>query len=127
VLLVDDEPGATDAMARMLERHGIVVFPAADAEEAASLIKRERFDALVLDLALRDGRGMELIRHVREHAPRIAILAVSAGDGRSAPGPLLAEARRQGADHVLPKPLDGSQVAAVLRRMIAEAAPTQAV
>lgn len=127
VLLADDEPGAMDAMARMLERHGIVVFPAADAEEAASLIKRERFDALVLDLALRDGRGMELIRHVREHAPRIAILAVSAGDGRSAPGPLLAEARRQGADHVLPKPLDGSQVAAVLRRMIAEAAPTQAV
>jgi CheY-like chemotaxis protein len=119
-LLVDDQSDASHAVARILEKHGILVFPAADADEAESLLEREQFDALVVDLTLADGGAMKLIRRVRERAPGAAILAVTAGDGRSAPGPLLAEARRHGAHHVLPKPLDGPQVAKILRVMVSE-------
>ena len=121
VLLVDEDAPAVQPVVHSLEQRGIEVIRVGKASEAASLIEEERFEALVIDLSLPGGRGLDLIQRLRERSPRTAILAVTAGDGRSAPGPLLAEARRQGADHVLPKPLDGSQVATVLRRMIAEA------
>ena len=121
VLLIDDDAAALQTVARALERHGFEVVAAAEAGEAARLIERDAFEALVVDLALRGGHGLDLIRRLRERSPETSILAVTAGDFRSAPGPLLAEARRQGADHVLPKPLDGAQVATLLRLMIAEA------
>ncbi len=123
VLIVDAEPTEGHALARVLESRGMTVFPAAGVEEAVSFLDAESFDALVVDLTLQDGDGMDLVRDVRRDSPGTVVLAVTAGDGRSAPGPLLAEARRQGADHVLPKPLDPVQVAQVLQRMISEAAP----
>ena len=118
VLVVDSEPNSSYALARQLESRGLRVHPAVGATEAATLVAREQFDALIVDLALRDGDSLDLIRYIRRHSPATAVLAVTAGDGRSAPGPLLAEARRQGAARALPKPLDGAQVANVLRRMI---------
>jgi signal transduction histidine kinase len=121
VLLVDEDASAMQPVVASLERRGIEVVRVGRAAEAARLIDEERFEGLLLDLSLQDGKGIELIPLLRECSPQTAILAVTAGDGRNGPGPLLAEARRQGADHVLPKPLDGGQVATALRRMIAEA------
>jgi signal transduction histidine kinase len=124
VLVVDSEPRASYDLGRLLERRGLRAQPAVGATEAVNMLDREHFDAVVLDLALGDGDGLDLVRYVRQHSPTTAVLAVTAGNGLSGPGPLLAEARRQGADHVLPKPLDAAQVASLLQRMVAEARTT---
>lgn len=120
VLLVDPEPEAGYRLARPLARRQMAVEPVVGVQQASHRMARERFDALVVDLALGDGDSLELIRHVRRYNPGVAVLAVAAGDGIHGPGPLLARALREGAHHVLPKPLDGAQVAALLQRMIAE-------
>ena len=127
VLLVDEDAAAMQPVVDSLERRGIEVVRVGRAAEAARLVDEERFEGLLVDLSLQGGKGIELIPRLRECSPQTTILAVTAGDGRNGPGPLLAEARRQGADHVLPKPLDGGQVATALRRMIAEAQQAKTV
>ncbi|MEZ5366015.1 MAG: response regulator [Bryobacterales bacterium] len=126
VLLVDEDASGAELIAHALERERVEVVYAADVEHAASLLELGGFEGVILDLTASSGRAIDWIDQVRRAAPDVSILAVTAGDGRSAPGPLLAEARRRGAHHVLPKPLDGQQVASLLRRMIVESRPRTA-
>ena len=120
VLMVDRDSSSSSALANALESRGLSVHAAQGLEEAKEMVDREQFDALVVDLTPGESGPLELIRQVRTRSPSTAVLAVTAGDGRVAPGPILDEARQQGADHVLPKPLDSVQVAALLRRMVPE-------
>lgn len=120
VLLADADSETRRSLMQRLAERGMSVDSAASFEQAAGLLENGRFDALLVDLALPDGDGMDLIRCVRRRAPWMAVLAVTAGVDRCGPGPLLAEALREGADHALPKPLDAARAAAVLRGMIEE-------
>jgi DNA-binding NtrC family response regulator len=102
LLLVDDEPAIRFSYVKYLSRAGFSVQDVATLSEARKAATSQRFDALLLDLNLPDGNGMDWISEVRELQPDIAIVVITGvGDIPSA-----VEAMRRGADHYLVKPVN---------------------
>jgi DNA-binding NarL/FixJ family response regulator len=88
VLVVEDHPVTRDGVRTALERDGraTVVAEAADAPTACRLADQARPDVALVDLRLRSHgaeparRGIDVIRHLRQHLPDIRILVLSQAD-----------------------------------------------
>ena len=83
VLLVDDEPSAREALARLLEQHGASVRAVASCAAARRAVTQRRPDVLVADIAMPEEDGYSLMRGLRRaeserHERRIPALAVTA-------------------------------------------------
>ncbi|HVP66914.1 MAG TPA: response regulator [Anaeromyxobacteraceae bacterium] len=65
VLLVDDDEGLRQAVARGLAKAGYRVSVAADGREALERVREERPDAAVLDVLLPDSGGLGLAAEMR--------------------------------------------------------------
>jgi len=78
ILVVDDDPRACQAVARLLADEGYEASVAADGEEASGLLHSLRPDLVVTDLNMPklDGRG--LLQRVRSVLPGTPVLVMSA-------------------------------------------------
>ncbi|MBV9876059.1 MAG: two-component system response regulator CreB [Verrucomicrobia bacterium] len=65
ILIVDDEPSIVDTIQFPLETDGCTTESCGTGEEALSLLARERFDLVVLDVGLPDMTGFEVCRRIR--------------------------------------------------------------
>ena len=114
VLLVEDHAAFRGALACLLGREPDleVVAQAGSLAEAREVLDG-RLDVAVVDLALPDGDGSELIGELRRASPGAAVLVLSAtvGPGR------LDDVRKAGADAVLTKVESTSVIAAEVRRL----------
>src|SRR3954453_1718570 len=79
VLIVDDHPGFRAVVRELLERRGLAVVAEADGA-TAGLQAVEAFapDAVVLDVNLPDGNGIDVCRALTAANPALAVLLVSA-------------------------------------------------
>ena len=71
VLVVDDEPSICQVLTLALAAHGVQVTTAQSASEAKLALDSGSFDALLLDLRLRDGRGDAVFRSAVERCPAL--------------------------------------------------------
>jgi DNA-binding response OmpR family regulator len=80
VLIVEDDLSTCDLMTRFLSRHGHTVVCANTLAEGLRLLDGHPC-GVVLDLALPDGSGLSLLRHVRDaHLPiPVAVVTGAAG------------------------------------------------
>jgi PAS domain S-box-containing protein len=82
VLVVDDEPDARELVKKVLEDCRAKVTLAASSDEALELVRRQRFDVLVSDIAMPDKDGHALIEALRgfgpEHNGEIPAMALTA-------------------------------------------------
>ena len=80
IFIVDDHPLIRDGMALLLEsQRDMQVSGSADnMREAIQQITQDPPDVMVIDLSLKDGLGLELIKTVKERQPQIRMLVVSA-------------------------------------------------
>jgi two-component system cell cycle response regulator DivK len=117
VLIVDDSSDARTIYREYLESCGFRVVTAEDGELGVQAAKTEWPAAIVMDLAMPNVDGIEAIRRLRADpmTADIPIVAVSA----FAFGPMPLNARDAGADMCLSKPCLPTQVARVVRAMIA--------
>jgi CheY-like chemotaxis protein len=65
ILVVDDTPETRRLMRRVLERASIAVIEAGTGDEGLAAIRRDRPDAVVLDLRMPGMSGFDLARAVR--------------------------------------------------------------
>ncbi len=77
VLLVDDEESFLEVLAERLERRGLSVEAVASGAMAVELAQRERFDAVVLDLAMPGMDGLETLRRLLEVQPTLQVMILS--------------------------------------------------
>ena len=103
VLIADDNPSIREIARCLLEAAGAHVVEASDGLSAVALASSERFDALLIDLNMPGISGREVVRFLRSLGLNRSaqIHAFTASGSYSA-----AEAREQGFDGVLTKPLD---------------------
>ncbi len=66
VLVVEDNEDTGVAMKLLLQRHGYRVEVAKSVKSAITLFKQNQFDAVISDIGLPDGTGLDLIRALRE-------------------------------------------------------------
>jgi two-component system OmpR family response regulator len=78
VLVIEDEPGIVDFVARGLEAEGFEVETVLDGAEGERLALRGGFDAIVLDLMLPGRSGMEVLASVRTAMPSLPVIVLTA-------------------------------------------------
>ena len=101
VLVVEDDLGSRRAMTMLFRRHGWTVNAVATMAEAkASLPSRPT--CLILDLALPDGSGIDVLRHVRENNLPIRVAVVTGIDEPVT----LRRVTELSPDAFFPKPID---------------------
>jgi two-component system response regulator PilR (NtrC family) len=113
VLVVDDEPAVRDALVRILQVHGVPAAGAGGVTEALERLASGAFEAVVTDLRLSDGSGLDLIREARRRDPALRA-AVLTGYGTFETA---VEALRLGAADFLSKPFRLSEVLDCLERL----------
>ena len=127
ILVVDDEVEVGAAIRRVLELAGYAVTLANNATEGLQAVAQEPPDVVITDIIMPKVHGVELIKTLRERYPRIRIIAISGGGSF---GPLaykpeaisthsyLAAAREAGAQEILTKPFDLTDLIAAVRRVL---------
>jgi CheY-like chemotaxis protein len=110
ILLVEDATDLREAFEALLRVDGFDVVAAANGRDAIDVARSRRFDVLLTDLGLPDIPGDAVIRHVLATAPARPRVVVLTGYGE----PYAGRARQAGADAVLIKPVEWSDVIGAL-------------
>jgi DNA-binding NarL/FixJ family response regulator len=79
VCVVEDADVICDRLVKMInEVAGVVVAgQTGSVGEAIAMIMRERPDAVVLDMKLADGNGLDVLRAVNRDAPEVAVIVLT--------------------------------------------------
>ena len=111
LLAVEDDPVLADGLRVGLGACGWTVETVARVEDALAALESSTFDAVVLDLGLPDGDGLEILRFVRQRDMDVGVVILSArDDSRDRIAGL-----DTGADDYVGKPFDLDELAARLR------------
>ena len=102
VLIVDDDAGIRFVLVEALRMWGYDVLEAQDAASARAVFARERPVAIVTDINLPDGSGLDLLREFKRRDPQPAVIVIT--------GEVIVEntisALRGDADDFITKPID---------------------
>jgi two-component system response regulator PilR (NtrC family) len=118
ILVVDDEPDLRTLYELTLLREGYRVDAAGTLGEAWQLLEQHRFDAVITDMRLPDGLGLELLQRMggqQRHERCIVMTAYGSAENA-------VEALKAGAFDYLTKPVDLKQFRAVVASAIQETA-----
>jgi PAS domain S-box-containing protein len=111
ILTVDDEPGITRSVVRLLRPKGHVITTAISGEEALEQLASEPFDVVLSDLGMGVGmNGWELAAHVRERWQSTRFILATGWGASIDPE----EARGKGVEAVLAKPYRPEELFAAL-------------
>jgi len=101
-LIVDDEPGLRQAMARAFTRSGFRCGLAADGLQARTLLAERQYDLVVTDLRMPEMNGHQLVVELLERDDRPVVIVVT---GVTEPK-IERDLRSRGVDELLFKPVD---------------------
>ena len=78
ILIVDDEPIMRESLAGWLERDGHYIDTSASGEDALKKLKDTRYDILLVDIKMEGISGLDVLKHVKESDPEIAVVMITA-------------------------------------------------
>ncbi|MEW6321161.1 MAG: sigma-54 dependent transcriptional regulator [Acidobacteriota bacterium] len=116
VLVIEDEDDLRALIAESLEAGGFAVAQAPTAAEAQERLRGFAYDAMVLDLRLPDGDGMEVLDAALQRYPQIAAIVITGFGGVQE----AVSAIRRGAKNFLLKPFQLSALTSELWAFINE-------
>ena len=115
VLIIDDEAEIRESLETLLEFEGYEVEAAANGAQGLSKLGDRPFDLVLLDLALPDRNGIELLPEIRALDPQISVIMITAyGTVEDA-----VRAMQSGAANFLQKPWDNEKLLADVRAVVA--------
>jgi DNA-binding NtrC family response regulator len=115
VLIIDDEAAIRESLETLLEMEGYSVQSAATADEGLTRIGSRPYDLVLLDLALPDRNGIDLLAELHVHDPQLAVIMITAyGTVENA-----VKAMRAGATNFVQKPWDNEKLLADIRTAVA--------
>lgn len=124
LLLIDDDSRLTTMVGDYLRRNGFEVDTAGSLAAGREQLRLRGYDALLLDLMLPDGDGLDLTRELRSDARtrRLPLLMLTA---RGEPMDRIV-GLELGADDYLPKPFEPRELLARVKALLRRAAPEPA-
>ena len=121
VLLVEDDPSIALVITAALEAEGFHVDCCDSIAERDQLLAQKPYSALVTDVMLTDGDGIETIGSVRDAAPHMPIIILSAQNTLDT----AVRASDTGAFEYFPKPFDIDELARTVRQAVGNAEAQQ--
>src|SRR5690606_12003111 len=119
LLIIDDDQELCELMSRWLAQEGFEVRACHDGESARQALAGSVPAAVVLDVMLPDGSGLDLLRKLRSEHPELPVLMLSA---RGEPLDRIL-GLELGADDYLAKPCDPRELTARLRAVLRRSHP----
>lgn len=80
ILLLEDDVSLIDGLCYSLKKNNFETVAVRTAGEAASVLERECFDLLLLDVTLPDGTGFDVCEKVRNSGNQVPIIFLTAAD-----------------------------------------------
>jgi DNA-binding NtrC family response regulator len=114
VLIVDDEASLREMLTIFFGKLGHRTSVAGSVREAREIASREEFDAILCDIKMPDGSGIDLLPHFRELQPKAPVLMITAHTSHED----AVEAMRRGAADYIGKPFDIEELAVKLRKAV---------
>lgn len=112
VLVVDDEFSLRESCAALLRTEGYDVTLCGRGDDAVDLIKRRRFDVLLVDLFMSQVGGMEILAVAQKKAPESLVILMTGNPSVESS----VEGLRAGAWDYLPKPFSATQLQVLIGR-----------
>ena len=115
IALADDSGILRSALKNVLESSGFeVVLEAENSKELFDGLKRCPADLILLDVFFPNESGLDMLVKIKASYPQTKVLVVTGLRQDN----VLAEAQKNGADGVLYKPFDSSELVAAIERVI---------
>src|SRR6266852_1297372 len=115
VLIIDDEAAIRESLETLLEFEGYSVESAETGEEGLAKLAERAYDLALLDFALPDRNGLEILADIRTHDPQLAVIMITAyGTLDNA-----VRAMQKGATNFIQKPWDNEKLLADVRAAVA--------
>lgn len=118
VLLIDDEEGVRTVIREVLDRAGYEVEVAEDGAHGLKIFAANPTPVVITDLIMPQMDGLEMIGALRRAYPWVKIIAISGG-GRRLSRDYLPAAQALGADRILYKPFEPSEIVETVRELMA--------
>jgi len=117
VLIIDDESAIRESLHTLLEMEGYDVETAASGREGMARIGERAFDLVLLDLALPDRSGMDILLDLQAQDRQLSVIMITAyGTVENA-----VKAMQSGAANFIQKPWDNEKLLADVRAAVARA------
>src|SRR3954447_9549828 len=114
ILIVDDEVAIRESLQTLLEMEEYQVETAETGEEGLTKIAEQPYDLILLDFALPDKNGLEVLRDIRDRDPLLGVILITAyGTVENA-----VMAMQGGASNFIQKPWDNEKLLADVRGAI---------
>lgn len=114
ILVADDERGQREILKAILQGEGYDVVTASNGKEAFRLAQEGSFDAILTDMKMADGDGIQLLNNILKENPAVSVVVMTAhGSIDSA-----VEAMKLGAFDYLSKPLEREELLVVIKKAV---------
>jgi DNA-binding NtrC family response regulator len=114
VLIIDDEAAIRESLQTLLEIEGYEVETAIDGGEGLARLAERPFDLVLLDFALPERNGIEILQEIRERDSELAVIMITAyGTVENA-----VNAMQAGATNFIQKPWDNEKLLADIRTAV---------
>ena len=114
VLIIDDEASIRESLQTLLELEGFTVEVAGSGEEGLARLAEQPMDLVLLDYALPDRNGLEILRDLRDRDPLLPVIMITAyGTVENA-----VAAMQAGASNFVQKPWDNEKLLADVRAVV---------
>jgi len=115
ILIIDDEAEIRESLETLLQLEGYTVEIAGSGNDGMAQIGQRTFDVVILDLALPDKNGMDVLAEIRMLHPQQAVIMITAyGTVENA-----VRAMQSGATNFIQKPWDNEKLLADVRAAVA--------
>ncbi len=114
LLVVEDDDLMRDVLSRFLEMKGYQVSLRKDGKSALASFRDGSFDLVLSDVAMPGMDGMQLLKAVKDHNPRVPVILIS-GHGDV---DMVVRALKAGAENFLAKPLSMERLARVVEQAL---------
>lgn len=115
ILLVEDNPLTAKGLTYLLQHEHYDVSLAENLATASTLLATHSFDLVLLDIALPDGEGYDLVQEIRTRAQSTAIIFLTARDNEED----IIHGLELGADDYIPKPFHSRELLLRIRNVLA--------
>ena len=114
ILVVDDELSMREVLEMLLRRSGYRVTCAVSGDAALKLLKKKRFDLLLVDIRLGDMDGLEVLKAAKSNNGDVIVIMISA----HASAETAVDAMNAGAYDYVPKPFSNDELLSTIGKAL---------
>jgi len=114
ILWADDEIDLLKSHIIFLEKNGYDLTPVTNGEDAVALVKRERFDAVLLDEMMPGMDGLSVLAEIKQHVPELPVVMITKSEEEH----IMDDALGARISDYLIKPVNPNQIFTTLKRLL---------